>query len=166
MNSNYFTESVRKLRTDEKIPYDLLLLADETIEAIDKCIEDSEIYILEKQQKILGVYVLQFIDKRSVEIKYIAVDEKFQGQGIGTFLLEDAILRAKKNGFENITIKTGDCGIKQLHLYQKVGFEIFDVEKNFFIDNFPEHIYEDGRLCKDRVILKKIIMNLKKENPN
>ena len=88
MNSNYFTESVRKLRTDEKIPYDLLLLADETIEAIDKCIEDSEIYILEKQQKILGVYVLQFIDKRSVEIKYIAVDEKFQGQGIGTFLLD------------------------------------------------------------------------------
>ncbi len=155
MNSNDITESVRKLHTYEKIPYDLLLLAEETIEAIDKYIKDSEIFVLEKKNKILGVYVLQPIDERNIEIKYIAVDEKFQGQGIGTFLLEDAIFEAKKRGLETITIGTGDCGIKQLQLYQKVGFEIFDVKKNFFVDNYPEPIYENGRLCRDMVMLQK-----------
>jgi len=146
---------VRKLHTSEKIPYDLLLLADETIEAIDENIKDSEMFVLEKQNKIWGVYVLQSIDKENIEIKYIAVDEKLQGQGIGTSLLKDAISKAKKKGYENIVIGTGDCGIKQLHLYQKVGFEIFDVKKNFFIDNYPEPIYENGRLCRDMVMLKK-----------
>lgn len=167
MNSNNITESVRKLHTYEKIPYDLLLLSEETIEAIDENIKDSEMFVLEKQNKILGVYVLQLIDEENIEIKYIAVDEKLQGQGIGTSLLKDAILRAKKKGYENIVIGTGDCGIKQIQLYQKVGFEIFDVKKNFFIDNYPEPIYENGRLCRDMVMLKKkTIMNLKKENPN
>lgn len=146
---------MRKLHTYEKIPYDLLLLSEETIEAIDENIKDSEMFVLEKQNKILGVYVLQLIDEENIEIKYIAVDEKLQGQGIGTSLLKDAILRAKKKGYENIVIGTGDCGIKQIQLYQKVGFEIFDVKKNFFIDNYPEPIYENGRLCRDMVMLKK-----------
>lgn len=155
MNSNNITESVRKLHTYEKIPYDLLLLAEETIEAIDKHVKDSEIFVLEKQNKIMGVYVLQSIDERNIEIKYIAVDQKFQGQGIGTFLLKDAIFKAKKRRLETIIIGTGDCGIKQINLYQKVGFEIFDVKKNFFDDNYPEPIYEDGRLCRDMVMLQK-----------
>jgi len=147
--------NVRKLHTYEKIPYDLLLLAEETIEAIDKYIKDSEIFVFENNKEIIGVYVLQSMNKSTTEIKYIAVDEKFQGQGIGTFLLEDAIFKAKKRGFATITIGTGDCGLKQLKLYQKVGFEIFDVKKNFFIDNYPEPIYENGKLCKDMVMLQK-----------
>lgn len=152
---------VRKLNQHESIPYPLLLLADETKEAINVYIKDSEIYILEKEtkinekNKIIGIYVLQSVDKDTIEIKNIAVDEKFQGQGIGTFLLKDAEIQAKKKGFKTIIIGTGDCGRKQLYLYQKMGFEIFDVKKNFLIDNYPEPIYENGVLCKDMVMLQK-----------
>lgn len=161
MNLNINDEVVRKLLTDQKIPYNLLLLADETKEAIDKYIEDSDIYVLERKTKknreneIIGIYVVQSTDKNTLEIKNIAVDEKYQGQGIGTFLLKDAEIRAKERGFKTIIIGTGDCGIKQIQLYQKVGFEIFDVKKNFLIDNYPEPIYENGKLCKDKVMLQK-----------
>lgn len=161
MNLNINDEVVRKLLTDQKIPYNLLLLADETKEAIDKYIEDSDIYVLERKTKknreneIIGIYVVQSTDENTLEIKNIAVDEKYQGQGIGTFLLKDAEIRAKERGFKTIIIGTGDCGIKQIQLYQKVGFEIFDVKKNFLIDNYPEPIYENGKLCKDKVMLQK-----------
>ena len=91
MNLNINVEVVRKLLTDEKIPYNLLLLADETKEAIDKYIEDSDIYVLERKTKkkreneIIGIYVVQSTDEDTLEIKNIAVDENLQGQGIGTF---------------------------------------------------------------------------------
>ena len=85
MNSNYFTESVRKLRTDEKIPYDLLLLADETIEAIDKCIEDSEIYILEKQQKYLEFMSCSSLIKEVLKLNILLLMRNSKGKVLVRF---------------------------------------------------------------------------------
>ena len=152
-NTNDFI--IRQLNKDEEIPYDLLLIADETIEAIDKYIKDSEIYVLEKENKIIAVYALQIINKTKIEIKNIAVDEKHQGQGIGKFLLQDAANKAIGKGFKTIIIGTGDASTKQLNLYQKEGFEIYDTKKNFFIDNYPEPIYENGMQLKHMIMLKR-----------
>ncbi len=146
---------IRQLQKDEEIPYNLLLLADETIEAINRYINDSEIFIFEKDNKTLAVYALQKISDDTIEIKNIAVDTKHQGQGIGKLLLRDAISRAKTKGFKTIVIGTGDIAIKQLHLYQKEGFEIFDIKKSFYLDNYPNPIYENGVQLKDMVMLKK-----------
>ncbi|NPV51322.1 MAG: GNAT family N-acetyltransferase [Candidatus Methanofastidiosum sp.] len=146
---------IRQLQKNEEIPYKLLLLADETIEAIDKYINDSEIYIFENDNETIAVYVLQKISDDTIEIKNIAVDTKYQGRGIGTLLLRDASLRAKAKGFKTIIIGTGDIATKQLHLYQKEGFEIFGLKKGFYIDNYPNPIYENGVQLKDMVMLKK-----------
>lgn len=146
---------VRQLTRQEPIPYDLLLVADETIEAIDKYIKDSEIFVIELKEKVIAVYVLQVMDTHMMEIKNIAVDPAHQGQGIGTFLLSDAAQKARERGFRAITIGTGDAARKQLDLYQKVGFKIFKVKKNFFPDNYPDPIYENGILLRDMILLKK-----------
>ena len=146
---------IRRLRKDEKIPYALLLLADETREAIDKYIFGSDIYVLEQENRIIAVYVLQSMNKNEVEIKNIAVVTDCQGRGIGKLLLRDASFRAKGKGFKTIILGTGDCAIKQLYLYQKEGFEVFDIKKNFFIDNYPDPIYENGVQLKHMIMLKK-----------
>jgi len=146
---------IRQLRKDEKIPYDLLLLADETLEAINKYIFGSDIYVLEQENRIIAVYVLQSINKNEAEMKNIAVATDYQGQGIGKLLLRDATRKAKGKGFKTIIIGTGDAAVRQLHLYQKEGFEVFDVKKSFFIDNYPEPIYENGIQLKHMIMLKK-----------
>jgi aminoglycoside 6'-N-acetyltransferase I len=148
-------QMIRQLRKDEKIPYDLLLLADESLEAIDKYIFGSDIYVLEQENKIIAAYVLQSINKNEAEIKNIAVVTDCQGQGIGKLLLRDAACKAKEKGFKTIIIGTGDASIKQLYLYQKEGFEVFDIKKSFFIDNYPEPIYENGIKLKHMIMLKK-----------
>ena len=74
---------IRLLEKDKKIPYDLLLLADETIDAINKYIHQSDLYVLDRDNIILAVFALQTISNDTVEIKNIAVDTAFQGQGIG-----------------------------------------------------------------------------------
>ncbi len=146
---------IRLLDKDKEIPYDLLLLADETIEAINKYIHNSDIYILDQKDKIIAVCALQTINDDTVEIKNIAVDEVFQGQGIGQGLLKEIINLITEKGFKQIIIGTGDAGIKQLYLYQKVGFEIFEIKHRFFIDNYPEPIFENGIQLKHMVMLKK-----------
>jgi|GEM_PF-319390 aminoglycoside 6'-N-acetyltransferase I len=151
-------QKIRKLGKDEKIPYDLLLIADETLEAIDKYIFGSDIYVLEQENKIIAAYVLQSINKNEIEIKNIAVVRDCQGKGIGKLLLRDAAFKAKGKGFKTIIIGTGDASIKQLYLYQKEGFEVFDIKKSFFINNYPEPIYENGIQLKHMIMLKKELM--------
>jgi aminoglycoside 6'-N-acetyltransferase I len=146
---------VRLLEKDQQIPYSLLLLADETIEAINKYIHQSDIYVLDRDNIMIAVFVLQTIGSETVEIKNIAVDTAFQGQGIGQGLLKDAINIAKEKGFKKVIIGTGDAGIKQLYLYQKVGFEIYDIKHRFFIDNYAEPIFENGIQLKHMIMLKK-----------
>ena len=148
-------QRIRQLGKDEKIPYDLLLLADETRQAIDKYVFDSEIYVLERENKIIAEYVLQPISSSEIEIKNIAVRTEYQGQGIGKLLLRDATSRAEEKGFKTIIIGTGDVATKQLYLYKKEGFEVFDVKKNFFIDNYSEPIYENEIQLKHMIMLKK-----------
>ncbi|GMQ30855.1 hypothetical protein [Algoriphagus confluentis] len=43
----------------------------------------------------------------------------------------------------------------QLALYQKTGYEIVGIEKDFFIQNYPEPIFENGIPCKHKIILEK-----------
>ena len=149
---------IRKLGKDERIPYDLLLLADPTEQAINKYIFTSDIYVLEHDNNITGIYVLLATSTEEIEIKNIAVVTNCQGRGMGKLMLRDAALRAKGNGFRVIVVGTGDASIGQLRLYQEEGFQVSGVRKNFFVDNYPEPIYEEGKQLKDMVILRKLLV--------
>ncbi|QHT71221.1 GNAT family N-acetyltransferase [Rhodocytophaga rosea] len=149
--------TTRKLTKQDALPYDLLLLADETIEIIDRYAKDGQTYVLEANSQIIAAYVLQVIDLQRIEIKNIAVDSNYQGQGIGKFMLRDATLKAKEQGYKTILIGTANGAIKQLYLYQKEGFEITSIKKNFFVNNYPAPIFENGILCKHMIMLEKQI---------
>ncbi|MBP7902476.1 MAG: GNAT family N-acetyltransferase [Spirochaetes bacterium] len=147
--------TMRLVPDDIEIPYDLLLLADESVESIDKYIHHCVIYLLEFENKSIGVCAVQEIDCGTIEIKNIAVDGEFQNRGFGKMMLKSVSDNAEKNEYTRIIIGTGDAGVMQINLYQKAGFEIYDKKKNFFIDNFPEPIYENGVQLIDMVMLKK-----------
>lgn len=147
--------SLRELRDDEEKPYELLLLADEKREAIQQYIHDAKIYILEKDAEKIAVFVLQEVTTMSVEIKNIAVAEAYQGKGIGKYLLREAAQIAREMGYEDLLIGTANGSIMQIYLYQKEGFEIAGIRKNFFTDNYPKPIYENGIHCKHMIVFQK-----------
>jgi ribosomal protein S18 acetylase RimI-like enzyme len=150
---NLFLKELTDYTTDL---YDLLFLADPSQEQIDTYLNKSTIYgAYNKSEELIGVYVLYPINSENVEIKNIAVKEDFQRSGVGTVLLRDAINRAKTLGFRKINIGTANSSIHQLYLYQKEGFEIDYVIKNFFVDNYNESIIENGIQAKDMIMLVK-----------
>lgn len=155
MRFNLETElTVRRLSPDEEIPYSLLLIADDAIEAIDKYIHHSEIYVCEKGEQLIAVYVLQILSSTSAEIKNIAVRPDFQGYGIGTYLIKNVIRDLRKKGFESLLIGTGITSVRPIKLYRALGFKDFRIIKDFFVDNYPQPIYEDGKQLRDMIVLK------------
>lgn len=145
---------IRKLDKGAEIPHHLLLLADPSENAINRYLNSSEIYVAELKNKIIGVYVLYPVNQTTVEIKNIAVEESYHGNGVGKLMLAHAAQISKNKNFSTIIIGTGNSSIGQLYLYQRQGFEIFDIKKNFFVENYPDPIFEDGIQCKHMIMLE------------
>ncbi|MHA7110005.1 GNAT family N-acetyltransferase [Sunxiuqinia elliptica] len=146
---------VRKLTRGEEIPYNLLLLGDETVEAINRYITKSSLFVCEEDGELIAVGALFPIDERVVELKNIAVVPAFQGKGIGSLLLEHVQEEMKLAGYEEMLVGTPDVAIKQLTFYRKSGFKNDHIRKNFFLDNYPQPIIEDGIQLKDMQVMKK-----------
>lgn len=149
--------TTRLLKKSDDLPYHLLLLADETKEAINKYIHASDVYVAESDNEIIAVYALCRINNDEVEIKNIAVIPHLQNQGIGKKMLKDAELNAQKAGYRILSVATADGGILQLKFYQQYGFEIDEIRKNFITDNYLEPIIENGIRLKHMIVLRKKI---------
>ncbi len=140
-----------KLLNDE-IPYKLLLLADPSKEVIDDYINRGITYVYEADE-ILGVYVLIQTRPLTLELVNLAVSEKAQGLGIGKELVLHAIKIAKEQGVKTLEIGTGNSSLSQLALYQKCGFRITGVDRDFFLKHYKEEITENGIKCIDMIRL-------------
>ncbi|KIO75445.1 hypothetical protein TH53_20845 [Pedobacter lusitanus] len=141
--------------TPDQDLYDLLLLADPSIEIVNSYINNNQIYTAIYNTKTLGVFVLFPVNKKVIEIKNIAVRSAYQNMGLGKHLLKKATAVARDKGFERLRIATGNSSIGQLALYQKEGFELIGTTQNFFTDNYPEPIFENGIQCKHLLLLEK-----------
>ena len=148
---------IRKIYSDDPIPYWLLLDADPSMNAILKYLEYSEIYIALLNSKIIAAIVLCPLDTETMEIKNIAVDYTLQGKGIGQWLLEHATHIATSKKRKTLIIGTSNSSVGQLYLYQKAGFEITDIRYNYFLNHYPEPIFENGIQCKHMFMLAKYI---------
>src|SRR5258706_160849 len=143
----------RRLHKKENIPYDLLLLADETKEAINKYIFVSDVFVVDLENAVVAAYVFFPVNNDQIEIKNIAVTTQLQGTGIGNFLLEDAAGKATEYGYREIIVGTPESSHILLRFYEKAGFEKYDRRENFYIDNYPHQIIEDGVQLRDMILL-------------
>ncbi|KNF07304.1 acetyltransferase, GNAT family [Gottschalkia purinilytica] len=144
---------IKELEDKENVPYDLLLLADPSKEIVNEYCNRGSCYIACIDNEIVGVYVLIKTRPLTLEIVNIAVDERYQGRGIGKKLIFDAINRARKEGIKTLEIGTGNSSLYQLALYQKCGFRINGVDKDFFKKHYKEKIIENGIECVDMIRL-------------
>lgn len=149
--------SVRKLSNQVVMPLDLLLLADETAEAIDKYLDKCNVYIVNTSERIspIAVFALLRHTDDEVEIKNMAVAPEFQNSGVGSFMLGEIKTMALQQNYKRIILGTTDVDYGQLRFYLKNGFVTYAIQKNFFIDNYPKPIFENGTMLRDMVMLKK-----------
>jgi len=142
-----------KLPKADPPPYDLLLLADPSKDLVDDYLKQSDVFVARQNGETVGVVVLCPLTAESAEIKNIAVKPELQVQGIGSFLIENVLKVAASSKLRSILIGTANSSIGQLYLYQKLGFEITGIRKDFFTVAYPEPIYENGLQAKHMIML-------------
>lgn len=142
-----------KITKDSEIPYELLLLADETKEAIDHYIFNCDIYLLQDGTENIAVMALYKNSDTELEIKNIAVIESYRSKGIGSILIDKAREIALDNHYKVLSVGTSDTGFQQIRFYEKNGFMKTGIRKDFFIENYPSPIYENGLQMRDMVLL-------------
>ncbi|MCY7751870.1 GNAT family N-acetyltransferase [Bacillus haynesii] len=145
--------NIQRLHPEHEPPLDLLLTADPSEKLVNDYLKRGQCFTAEIDRRIAGVYVLLPTRPETAELVNIAVKEELQGKGIGRQLVMHAIETAKSQGFKTIEIGTGNSSIGQLALYQKCGFRITGIDRDFFLRHYEKPIYENGMRCIDMVRL-------------
>ncbi|HZG82134.1 MAG TPA: GNAT family N-acetyltransferase [Brevibacillus sp.] len=145
--------NIRRLQATERPPMELLLLADPSRKLVEEYLKRGECYVAELEENIVGTYVLLPTRPATVELVNIAVAEQHQGSGIGKKLVAHAIQQGRGAGYQTMEIGTGNSSVGQLALYQKCGFRITGVDRDFFLRHYDEAIFENGIQVIDMIRL-------------
>ena len=143
--------NIMKVTTNKKAYLELLLLADEQEDMIDKYLDKGDMFILE-DDGVKAECVVTEEEEGIYELKNVAVDPRAQLQGYGKALIEYVF-----NYYSNckkMLVGTGDVP-STLGFYHKCGFSDSHRVKNFFTDNYDHIMIEDGIQLVDMVYLKR-----------
>ncbi|PJI08723.1 MULTISPECIES: GNAT family N-acetyltransferase [Clostridium] len=143
---------IKIIKENKKDFLDLLLLADEQENMIDKYLERGTLFAL-YDNDLKGICVVTKESDRIYELKNIATYKEIHGQGYGRKLV-DYIFEYFKNDCDTMYVGTGDSPLT-IPFYKKCGFIESHRVKNFFTDNYDHPIYECGKQLIDMVYFKK-----------
>ena len=143
---------IKEVKTNKKQYLDLLLLADEQEDMIDRYLERGTMYVLE-DNGVKAECVVTDEGGGILELKSIAVKPGFQGKGYGKALV-DYIIQTYIGQYTVLQVGTGDSP-STIPFYESCGFCRHHLVKNFFTDHYDHPIYECGVQLVDMVYLQR-----------
>ena len=100
------------------------------IDSINPEPNSSHIFVLQRDVSIIGFIVLKPITKDCIELKRLYLTSSERGQGLGAYLLHQAIHFARTNQYKSMRLETTSRFREAVSLYRKFGFiELAGVEK-------------------------------------
>lgn len=142
-----------KMITENKKQYlELLLLADEQENMVDRYINAGMMYILD-DNGVKCECVVTDEGNGILEIKNIATLPEFQGKGYGRKMI-DHIAEIYRGHYNVLQVGTGDSPLT-IPFYESCGFVRYGCIEDFFTNNYDHPIYECGVLLRDMIILRR-----------
>lgn len=142
--------------TDNKTEYmDILLLADPQRDKIDRYLDTGDMFALYEGRELCTLAVVTVSGNRECEIRNLVTTYGNGGKGYTRAMLH--YLSEKYRG-ECDTMCVGTWDYEEtLRAYIKSGFEYSHTREGYYVDNYKEPIYLDGKQMTDRVYLKKAL---------
>ena len=139
--------------TDNKKQYlDLLLLADEQEDMIDRYLDRGTLYVLD-DNGVKCECVVTDEGNGVLEIKNIATVPECQGKGYAKALI-DFVVQKYKEHYTVLQVGTGDSPLT-IPFYERCGFVRSHSIPNFFTDNYDHPIFECGVQLVDMIYLQR-----------
>jgi len=149
---------IRKVTDGKKEYLPLLLLADEQEDMIDRYLDRGDMYVLTDADSVIGECVVTDEGEGVLEIQSLAVAQEHQGKGFGRRLIE-FVEETCRGKYSILQVGTGDSPLT-VPFYEKCGFTVHHVEKNFILEHYDHPIFEDGKQLIDKVYLRKALKSL------
>lgn len=143
---------IREIKGNKKYYLDLLLLADEQENMIDRYIDKGTMYVLD-DNGVKSECVVTDEGDGVLEIKSIATVPEYQGRGYAKALV-NFIVNQYAGKYSILQVGTGDSPAT-VPFYEACGFTRSHCIKNFFTDHYDHPIYEGGVQLTDMVYLRK-----------
>jgi GNAT superfamily N-acetyltransferase len=143
---------IEKITENRKRFLDLLLLADEQENMIDKYLPGGDLFAL-YDDDLKSVCVVVPVTSDTCELKNIATYQKYQGKGYGRKLI-NFISDFYRNNYKTMLVGTGETPAI-LSFYESCGFENSHRVKNFFTDNYNHPMFDGDIQLVDMIYLKK-----------
>lgn len=144
--------------------WDLLLLADESEPAVRSYYQQGDLFSYEEEPSVvsrqpsgtggvLGIVLVVPHGEGVAEFKAVAVTPERHGQGIGQRMLAAVLAEVRRRGVARVIVGTANSGIGQLAFYQKAGFRLSHIERDFFSPErgYPADLQENGIPLRDMV---------------
>ena len=141
-----------EIKENKKQYLDLLLLADEQEDMVDRYLDKGRMYVLDDN----GVKCECVVTEEGngvLEIKNIATVPEFQGRGYARALIA-FLVEEYRGQYPILQVGTGDSPLT-IPFYEKCGFVRSHIVPNFFTDNYDHPIYEGGVQLVDMVYLQR-----------
>ena len=132
----------------------LLDLADDSVERVRAYYQKGTLFGLDAPDGTpIGVILAINDPDGGVELKAVAVDAALHGQGVGQRMLRAVLEQLRSGGVKRVIVGTSSAGIGQLAYYQKAGFRLWKIERDFFSPErgYPEGLEENGIPLRDMV---------------
>lgn len=141
-----------EVKENKKQYLELLLLADEQENMIDRYLDKGKMYVLD-DNGVKCECVITDEGNGVLEIKNIATVAEYQGKGYAKALIE-FIIEKYKEKYRILQVGTGDSPLS-IPFYEKCGFVRSHTIPNFFTDNYDCPIYECGVKLVDMEYLQR-----------
>ncbi len=144
--------------SSEEVPLELLLEADPSQASIKSYLDGSWCFVATYQGKVVGACVVNCLDQskkdssHTAEVFNVSVLSEYQQHGVGSALLKFCLIELAEKQIGRVELGTGSFGY-QLTYYQRLGFRVESVIKDYFLDNYSEPIFENGIQHKDMLRL-------------
>ena len=143
---------IERVTENKKQFLDLLLLADEQEDMIDKYLSSGDLFAL-YDDDLKSICVVVPVNDDVCELKNIATYEQYRGKGYGRRLI-NYISDFYKKDYKAMLVGTGEVPAILL-FYEGCGFKRSHRIENFFTNNYDRPIFERDIQLVDMIYLRK-----------
>lgn len=132
--------------------FPLLLLAEPSKSALRWSLDNlsDTVYRVEDAGQVVGAATMRW-GSEPCEIVELAVAEHRQGQGLGREIIESLLAEARRRGKHKMVVGTGNSSIGNIAFYQKCGFRMDHVRRDYFWYHRKPEI-ENGIRLRDMLV--------------
>ena len=144
---------IKQVKEDKKAYLPLLLDADPDEGMLDRYLEQGEMFVAWQDGVAVCEAVVVELDDTACELKNIATHPDYRLRGFAGQMLPFLFAHYGKR-YDAMFVGTSEQGRA---FYEAFGFRYSHIIENFFIENYPEEIIDDGEQCIDMVYFKRVI---------